>query len=255
MALDPSEVSMTLGEHLDELLKRTRRLVGWVLLGAIVGYSFADPIMAWLQAPFFAHQRYGAELIYGPLEKVLIYMKVSVIAGIFAVSPLIFWEVAAFVGPGLKKHEKSRVLYLMFWVGVCAVGGILLGYYGFLPYIVDFLFGVEQGRERAVWTVGQYISLPLGLMLASGVMLMLPVMMFHSTLWGWVDVSVWSKGRRFAIVINAVVSAILSPPDLVSMFVFMLPIQILYEAGYLGACVAKWVNGSQSKGKELVSKD
>jgi sec-independent protein translocase protein TatC len=74
----------------------------------------------------------------------------------------------------------------------------------------------------------------------------IPLVMVFSSFWGWVSPQTWAKGRKTALVINSLVSAVLSPPDLMSMLIMMAPIQLLYECGVWFSRLAKW-NSDEKK--------
>ena len=67
----------------------------------------------------------------------------------------------------------------------------------------------------------------------------IPAIMLNLSLWGWVKAETWTKGRRMSIVVNAIVSAILSPPDPWSMILMMIPLQVLFELGILLAKISE----------------
>gem|GEM_PF-753373 len=253
--LPPAEdfKAQPLMEHLGDLLKHTRMAFLWVVVGAAIGYIYSKDIVFLLQQPLLEllpSDGMGAIVYTKPFEKLWTYLRVSIIAGVFCVSPLIFWEVAAFVGPGLKKNEKSKILYLMLWIVLCCVGGILLGYNIALPAVLKAIFNFGGGAELPFLSVSSYINTALGILVVCSLFIFFPVMMIHFSLWGWVRSELWRKGRRIALVVNAALSAMLSPPDILSMFVVLIPLQCLYELGILGAAVAQWASRDGKKSKE-----
>jgi sec-independent protein translocase protein TatC len=145
----------------------------------------------------------------------------------------------------LKPIEKKRIAWLTLSVYLAFVVGVVLGYFFILPAVLDAIVRFGSEREQALWTLSAYINTALGVLIVSAVFMEIPVVMLHLTSWGWVDLHVWTKGRKIALVSNAVVSGILSPPDLMSMVVMMIPVQLLYEAGILLARVAKWVKNEK----------
>ena len=241
-------------DHLDDLLKCLRRVFLWVVLGAVAGYIFADLMVEWIERPLLELQplvesgRAVPSLITTmPFEKLWTYLRVGLIAGIFLVFPLIVYEISRFIGPGLKPVERRRVgwlgasIYLMFLVGLC------IGYYVVLPLILKAVWSFGSETITSTWTISAYVNASLGILLVSAVLVELPVIMVFLSSWGWVDSKQWSKGRRLAIVINAIVSGILSPPDALSMLVMMVPLHILFESGILLARMAEWFNHDDRK--------
>jgi sec-independent protein translocase protein TatC len=82
-------------------------------------------------------------------------------------------------------------------------------------------------------TVSSYVNAAIGIVLMSALFFEIPALMLNLSLWGWVKSATWSKARRHSVVVNAMVSAFLSPPDPWSMLLMMLPLQILFECGIL----------------------
>lgn len=226
-----------LWDHIDELLVRLRRSLVWLLLGFLVAYGFSEKGVELLKLPidtirlsepsFPVPQIIVTEIF----ETVWAYLRISLVLGFFlAIVPLGF-EVAGFVGPGLKNNEKSRILTLTFTVFFVFLIGVVLGYIFVLPEVLKAVlrFGGDAGQPH--WRLLSYVNTSLGVLLVTALVMELPVVMTFSTAWGWVSASLWSQGRRIAIVGNAAVSAVLSPPDALSMVLMMIPVQLLYEVG------------------------
>ncbi len=176
-------------------------------------------------------------------------MRISLIVGSVIVSPFLLYEIFSFVGPALKRFEKRRIAFLGSNFVMVFLLGLVLGYYFVLPPIMKAILDFGGGAELPFLTLSIYINTVLGILIAVGLFLELPVIMVYLSFWGWVDVGFWKKGRRVAIVANALVSAILSPPDALSMLMMMIPLHILYECGILGARVAQWFLDGKVKDK------
>jgi sec-independent protein translocase protein TatC len=236
-------------DHLNELLQRGRRSVLWIFLGAVAGYIAAPYVLGLLSSIIESSSGAVApKLIYTqPFEKFWVYLRISMIAGIFFVFPLLAYEIAAFVGPGLKKTERRSFLSLGISSWVAMNLGCLVGYFYVLPAVVNAILRFGSTPELPLWTISSYVNTSLGILLICAVFFELPVIMVHLTHWGWVDPSVWAKGRRLAIVANALLSAVLSPPDPISMIAMMIPVQILYESGIVLSRVARWLQNESKK--------
>lgn len=228
--------------HFEELSYRLRRAIVLVVVFSFVAYVYSSELIYILQKPLLdklAGQQ--GELVFTAFfEKIWAYIKVSLIVGFGAALPMVFWEVAQFVGPGLKKNEGRRIKYLSVWVGLAFVLGIVCGYFFTLPKVIDAVLRFGGGHELPFFTLSSYVNTSLGLLLITALMMEIPVLMFHLTLWGWVSNKQWRQWRKISIIVNALLSAILSPPDAISMFIVLVPLQILYEAGILSSYVAKW---------------
>jgi len=236
-------------DHLDELLKRGRRIVIWIFLGAIVGYLFSSDMVKLIERPILLYEGEGApKLIFTqPFEKFWVYLRISFISGMLFVIPFVGWEIAQFVGPGLKKIEKKRIIFLTVSTYVAMLLGVVLGYLYVLPAVIEVVVKFGSDFVFAQWTLAAYVNTAIGILLLCAVFMELPVVMVHLSAWGWVDPHQWSKGRRLAIVANAVISGILSPPDPLSMLTMMVPVQLLYEGGIFLAYMARWIGHGKHK--------
>jgi sec-independent protein translocase protein TatC len=226
--------------HLDELLKRLRRSVLWVFLGVLVGYTVAGRLVLLLEQPLLERLPEGARIVFTtPFEKFWAYLRVATLAGFALVLPFLGVEAAGFVGPALKQNEKRRTLWLILSTGIVFILGLYCGYRFVLPPVIEAVLRYG-GNELPLLTVSAYLNAVIGVLILTALFLEIPLVMVHLSSWGWVEAASWAKGRRIAFVLNAVVSAVLSPPDIFSMIVMMIPLQLLYECGILGARMARW---------------
>ena len=242
--------------HLRELKKRLFRMALWLFVGCAISYIFAGNLIAIFQDTLLELKNDGLPVVPKiintvPLEVMFTYLRVAVYGGIFLALPLLAWELTAFVGPGLTTRERSRSIWLMISAYAVLLLGVYVGYTVSFPLIlkaiVRFGFSSDLSGIEPLWTLSSYITASFGVLLITAFMLELPVFMVHLSAWGWVPVSFWAKGRKLAFVLIAVASAALSPPDVLSMFVVMVPLLILYESGILLSRVAVWAGRDQAK--------
>lgn len=238
--------------HFDELLKRLRRSMIWVFVGLCIGYYFANEAVLLLEEPLLVRLPEGAKIVFTtPFEKFWAYLKVAALVGTAAVIPLIGWEIASFIGPALKGAEKRRIVWLLISFGLVFILGLYCGYRFVLPPLLDAVLRYG-GQEMPFLSVSAYVNAAIGVLIFTAFFLELPVIMLYLTLWGWVAAPSWGKGRKIALVFNAVISAILSPPDIMSMIVMMVPLAILYEFGIVGARIVHWVKGDKTPEPEVL---
>jgi sec-independent protein translocase protein TatC len=235
------ELRKPLLSHLQELFARLRRGIFYLFIGFVAGYAVSEFVVEALEKPLIERLPAGAHLVFTtPFEKFWVYMRISLICGVLFVLPGLAWEVRGFVAPGLKRHERRRILWLFLSSAVVFALGLWVGFRFVLPPLIEAVLRFGSSDVMPYLTLSSYVNTTLGVLLATAIFLEVPVLMIHLSSWGWVQASVWSKGRRLSVVINAVASAILSPPDPASMIIMMIPLQILYEGGILGARVAQW---------------
>ena len=155
-------------------------------------------------------------------------------------SPVIFWQIWKFVAPGLYKHEKRALLPFSFLSSVCFLGGTAFGYFIVFPPAFRFLLGYSADFLTPMPAVSEYFSLSLRLLIAFGVIFELPILMVFLAKIGVVDVPFLNKNRKYAILINFIIAAILTPtPDIVNQMLMGVPLLVLYEI----SVVAVWIFG------------
>jgi sec-independent protein translocase protein TatC len=219
---------MSFFDHLTEL--RTRIIWSLVPAGFGLGIAlyFTTNVMRWLS------RHLKTELVFTtPTEAFWTYMKVAMIMGVFIAMPVILWNVWAFVAPGLHKHAAPFVLVgtLLFLSG----GAFAL--FVIIPFAINFLvsFGQEQGLKPMI-TISSYIDFIITFTLAFGVVFELPVVITLLSMLGIVTPQFLSKNRKYAVLINFIVAAILTPtPDIVNQTLMAGPLCILYELGIVSA--------------------
>jgi len=160
-------------------------------------------------------------------------------------SPVIFWQIWKFVAPGLYKHEKRLLLPFSFLSSVCFFGGVAFGYFVVFPPAFRFLLGYSTDFLTPMPAVNEYFSLSLRLLLAFGVIFELPILMVFLAKIGVVDVAFLNKNRKYAILINFIIAAVLTPtPDIVNQMLMGVPLLVLYEV----SVIAVWMFGRKKLG-------
>ncbi len=226
--------------HIQDLVLTIKWLLFFIFLGAGASYIFSGQVIQWLVYPF--HEVMGPDkkmIFVSPFEKIWVHLRVSFLFGIFFTSPGIFWSVFRFISPALKEdHRKTIWIMSITSITIFALGILFARQYT-IPLLLKALINFKTQNENPLITLSLYVDMALGAALATALLLELPVMMFFLAKLGWISSQSWQKSRRMAIVVNAAMSAILSPPDPMSMFVLMIPIQILFECGILAAKMAE----------------
>ena len=166
-------------------------------------------------------------------------MKVAMIMGLFIAMPIILWNVWAFVAPGLHKHERKYAAPFVIVGSLLFIAGGAFALFVVVPFAIAFLvtFGQEQGL-KAMITVSSYIDFILKFTLAFGVVFEMPVVITLLSMLGIVTPQFLSKNRKYAILINFIIAAVLTPtPDIVNQSLMAGPLIILYEVGIICARV------------------
>ena len=156
--------------------------------------------------------------------------------------PAIFSQIWRFVSPGLFKHERRVLVPFTALSSICFIGGAAFGYFVVFPPAFKFLVGYNNEFLTSLPAISEYFSLATRLLLAFGVIFEMPLFMVFLAKVGVIDVAFLNKNRKYSILINFIIAAILTPtPDIVNQLMMGVPLMILYEI----SVVAVWMFGKK----------
>ena len=232
---ETDDAKMSFMEHLGEL--RTR--IVWSLVpagvGLLVAFHFSDRILKFIARPL---AKTGSQLVFlSPTEAFWTSMKLSMIAGLFLAMPVILWNVWAFVSPGLHPHERRYAGPFVLIGSLLFLGGGAFALLVVVPFAISFLvgFGQAQGIKDMI-SVSSHVDFVVKFTLAFGLVFEMPVVITLLAMLGVVTPQFLSRNRKYAILINFLIAAILTPtPDAVNQTLMAGPLIVLYEIGILSA--------------------
>ncbi|MDX5338887.1 MAG: twin-arginine translocase subunit TatC [Cyclobacteriaceae bacterium] len=160
------------------------------------------------------------------------HMTSSFVVGFIAAFPYVFWEVWKFISPGLYDKEKNAARGAVFFVSLLFLLGAAFGYYVLSPLSINFLANYQLDPSITnEFDITSYVTTLTMLVLASAIMFQLPVVVYFLSMSGLVTSKMLKAYRRHSIVVILVVSAIITPPDVISQLLIAMPILVLYEIG------------------------
>ena len=170
---------------------------------------------------------------------------IAMITGLILSFPYIFWEFWRFIKPALYPNEIKHSRGAIFFASSLFLVGVLFAYYVICPLSIEFLanYKVSESVDNII-NLGSYISTVSSVVLACGIMFELPMLIYFLAKIGIISSGFLKKYRRHAVVLILSVSAIITPPDVLSMILVFLPIIALYEASIV---IAKRVEKKNSK--------
>jgi len=184
-------------------------------------------------------ERYLADFHLVP-GRVFFYLKLALVIGILAASPVIFSQIWRFIAPGLYRHEKKILIPFTLLSTFCFLGGAAFGYFVVFPPAFRFLVGYNNEFLTSLPSVSEYFTLATRLLLAFGAIFEIPILMVFLAKIGMIDVAFLNRNRKYAILINFIIAAVLTPtPDVVNQMLMGVPLLILYEVSVL----AVWLFG------------
>ena len=228
--------------HLAELRSRLIKSVLAVSAAFFVCYNAVEEIFAVLSAPLRDLHIRGLMLIGTAVtEAFFTKLKIAFIAAVFLASPVLLWQAWQFVAPGLYEHEKRYTRSFVFFGSIFFIAGAAFCFEIVVQYGLGFLLRrYEEIDIQPLLQVGDYLSTVSRLVLAFGVMFELPVLAFFLARVGLIDHRFLIRHTRYAVLAIALLAAILTPPDLVSQVLLMLPLAVLYGLSIVAAYAARF---------------
>jgi sec-independent protein translocase protein TatC len=168
-----------------------------------------------------------------------------VLAGFVMTLPVTFWQIWAFVAPGLYPSERNTIVPFVAASSLLFCGGAFFGHTMVFPLMFDFFTQFDSDFVRSAWTMREVFDLTTRLFLAFGIAFELPVFIFFVSVAGIVDARTLFRGTPYAVLCVFITAAILTPPDWVSQIFLAIPMVALY---LLGVGVA-FLFGGSSKAK------
>ncbi len=233
---DDEEAPMSLLGHLTELRSRLLRMfisIGVCFLGC---YAVAKPLFYYLALPLIHVLPSDSRLMFTGLPGgFFVELKVAFVAGIFAASPYIFYQIWSFIAPGLYSHERRYIIPLAVISAVFFLGGASFCYFVVFPFAFTFFVSYASEIIVAMPSINEYLSLSLQLLIAFGLIFEMPLFAFFLARMGILTATRMRSFRRYAILGIFVVAAIMTPPDIFSQLLMALPMFLLYELSIIVA--------------------
>ncbi|KJW05817.1 twin arginine-targeting protein translocase TatC [Orientia tsutsugamushi str. Sido] len=230
----------TLGEHLAELKVRILKVLICFFLACGISYYYSKNIYHFLTIPLkniLPDQNH--RIIYtGLAEGFFTYLQLSFYTGFLIIIPILSAQIYLFIAPGLYKSEKCYFKILMFMSPILFYIGNLFVFYFVIPNACHFFLGFESLKENELPIVlearmSEYLTLLIQFSLAFGISFELPLILITLNVLNIISISTLIQKRRIAIVLNFIIAAILTPPDILSQFALATPLILLYEASII----------------------
>jgi len=158
--------------------------------------------------------------------------------GLFAIIPFVFYQLWAFVAPGLYKTEKRFILPAVISSSVLFGIGAWFCYQYILPFAITYLVSYGEGAMTPIITVGSYLTFAGMMVLSFGITFNMPVVSFFLAKMGLLRSETLPKGRRVAIVLILIGAAIITPPDVFTQVLVGAPMYVLYEVSIIVVRIA-----------------
>lgn len=231
-AYDPQQ-GQTLTDHLTELRIRLIKSF-WAIIGfSVICWIFNEEIFAFVRDPILPLLPSGGLIFTSPSDKFMVSVKLAILGGVVFSCPVWLYQVWRFVAPGLYKHErKYGLLFIGSGTALFAVG-LGFAYFLAIPTALKFLLEFGGATDKPLITIKEYMSFFMTMTLVFGAAFELPLVIVILGAMGILSQETLRKNRRYAVVILAIMSALLTPPDVLSMAVLLVPMWALFEISVL----------------------
>jgi sec-independent protein translocase protein TatC len=224
--------TMSLGDHLEELRRRLIYALAGLGVGMGLCMIFGMKLVKFLLGPYNRLVPADPLNFLGIPDAFVIYMKVSLIAGLILSSPWVFYQLWMFISAGLYKNEQRYVKVSIPFSAALFIAGALFFFFVVAPISLRFFlkFGELLGGEQA-WTFNKYVSFITVLMLVFGLGFQTPLAIFILQRTGIVSIAALRRARKYVFLAMFIIAAIATPPDVISQITLALPLYLLYEVG------------------------
>jgi sec-independent protein translocase protein TatC len=242
---------MSFWDHLNELRSRLIRSLLAVSVGIGIAWTYREPILAWLTRPYTVAwttlKLAGPPNLHfpGPADLFFSYMKLAVLGGVVFAAPVVFYQLWAFIAPGLYAREKRLAVPFVAASSLLFGVGIYFAWRVALPLAYRYLLGLSgnvTGSNLSVTPtimIEQYLDSISQMLLAFGVAFELPVLALFLSLAGIITHHHLIRFARYFIVVAFIVAAVFTPPDIVSQLILAVPLCLLYGL----SIVVTWIFG------------
>ena len=238
-------------DHLEELRRRIIYSAYFIAGGFAVCMFWSRRIFNLMEKPIvdaLRDAKMDVSIVYtNPLDTFNMSIRIGMVAGIFAASPFLLYQLWAFIAPGLYKNERRYVLpFMVSTIGLFVMGGAF-GYFVVYPEALKFFIHYGAGYEhlKPMITMNEYTSLFMTILLGLGVVFEIPIVIFFLALFGLISAKFMIKNFRYAILVIFIIAGVICPtPDVWNMCVFAAPMIFLYT---ISIVIAWWVHPSRRK--------
>ena len=223
-------------EHLEDFRWVLVKILSAVSLSWLACFYFGPSILKFLQYPLklsgVATDPSKFLTVFSPMDAFSISFQLALYSGLVVASPLVMYFIASYVLPALTGKER-RLIAPAFWLGALFfLLGVAFCYFVVLPpsLAVSVEFTRWLNLNASFWTVESYVSFVTKFMLGMGIAFEMPLVILVLVQCEVLNYTMLSRTRRYAIVTIVIVSAVLTPPDVVSLLIMALPLVLMYEA-------------------------
>ncbi|QFT87575.1 Sec-independent protein translocase protein TatCd [Bacillus sp. THAF10] len=214
--------------HIAELRKRLVKILLLYVLIFLISFFQVGKVYEWLMK--------NANLkltVLGPSEILWVYFMLASICALAATIPFAAYQVWAFTNPALKPEERKSTAVFIPVLFFLFLAGVSFGYWVVFPKVFNFVVTLSEGMFETMFTAEKYFRFLFQLTIPLGLIFELPALVWFLTKIGLLTPMMMTKYRKFVYLAMVIVSAILTPPDLISQTFVLIPLILLYESSIM----------------------
>lgn len=231
---------MTIGSHFNELRSRAMICILFYIVIFVLCYLFSKEIYHFLLKPFIevSQNNQNRKLIYtSPTEAFTTYLKLSFYSSLFFSFPIFFAELYLFLSPALYKNEKKNIFFLFFSSPFLFFCGAIFAFFLVLPQTLEFFASFEYHSIAAQSSftiqletkISEYLNFVANLLFGFGIAFQLPILLLFLIKYDCLSTNDLRSKRKYWIVMIFILSAILTPPDVLSQISLAILLILFFE--------------------------
>lgn len=225
--MNPKE--LTVIEHIDELRKRLMLCAFFFVLALIVSFYFAKPIIKAIQHTGEEAQQLTLNA-FNVGDPLAVYLEVTFIVALIITSPIILYQLWAFITPGLHETERTATLKYIPYAFLLFLVGLAFGYYILFPNVMNFMMSLSNDLDiQQTIGINEYFRFLFKLVVPFGLIFELPVVTLFLARLGILNPNLMVKFRKYSYFVLFVLAVLVAPPDIISYILISIPLFILYE--------------------------
>ena len=231
--------NMTFIDHLEELRWRIIKSLIGILLGSAIIFFFIDEIFQILLHPTTLLDSPPTLQVLKVHGMIMIKWGIAFIGGLILGIPVITFQLWKFIAPGLLKNERKYVFPIVLFSFISFIAGVLFAYFIIIPFSLNFFSSMGYVDVENNFSINYYFSYILWLIFSSGLLFQLPVLVVIFTLIGILTPPFMRHYRRHSFITILILSALITPPDPISLLMMSLPLILLYELSIILCSIFK----------------
>ena len=239
--------------HIADLRKRLFISAGALFIAFFACFSVYEPILNWMMLPVQAVLGADSQMVAIEVQETFFTaLKVAFFSAFLVTLPIILWQMWLFLAPGLYESEKKLVIPFVLGATTMFMVGASFAYYVVVPFGFDFLVNFGNQVVTVMPSIGKYVNFFTKLLFGFGIAFELPVITFFLAVVGLVNDRMLKDFFKYAIIFIFILSALLTPPDVLTQFLMAGPLILLYGVSIL---IAKAFNPAEEEIEEEDEED